>query len=248
MEAPNLQRRCNHVHPGPLTDEARNRAADGGGSDDRLVVGWYAENALKQKILKSSVDKVLGKGKFTASPFEPTATPVVVSSSISSEKATVEYWRLKRLREQFSGHAIWVRSSILSSSQVSYLCEGFDTPSDEVFFVKEFRDDSLTTKSTREEYARAAILNHLNQSRQSGRNEDVIWTSPPEKDFANKILSGIALYNISGHQGALEAVRHKITNALNDGNLPIEQNENVMAILNCNKYLKNTTFDVERAL
>ncbi|KAM0814775.1 hypothetical protein AB5N19_00566 [Seiridium cardinale] len=113
MEAPNLQRRCNHVHPGPLTDEARNRAADGGGSDDRLVVGWYAENALKQKILKSSVDKVLGKGKFTASPFEPTATPVVVSSLISSEKATVEYWRLKRLRGQFSGHAIWVRSSIL---------------------------------------------------------------------------------------------------------------------------------------
>ncbi|KAK9785913.1 hypothetical protein SCARD494_11582 [Seiridium cardinale] len=175
MEAPNLQRRCNHVHPGPLTDEARNRAADRGGSDDLLAVGW-------------------------------------------------------------------------SSSQVSYLCEGFDTPSDEVFFVKEFRDDSLTTKSTREEYARAAILNHLNQSRQSGRNEDVIWTFPPEKDFANEILSGIALYNISGHRGALEAVRHKITNALNDGNLPIEQNENVMAILNWNKYLKNTTFGVERAL
>ncbi|KAK6075042.1 hypothetical protein SCUP515_06093 [Seiridium cupressi] len=131
---------------------------------------------------------------------------------------------------------------------VSYLCEGFDTPSDEVFFLKEFRDDSLTTKSTREEYARAAILNHLNQSRQSGCNEDVIWTFPPEKDFADEILSGIALYNISGHRGALEAVRHKTTNALNDGHLPIEQNENVMAILNWHKYLKNTTFDVEMAL
>ncbi|KAK9417664.1 hypothetical protein SUNI508_01421 [Seiridium unicorne] len=134
------------------------------------------------------------------------------------------------------------------SSLVSYLCGGFDTPSDEVFFLKEFRDDSSTTKSTREEYARAAILNHLNQSRQSGRNEDVIWTFPPEKDFANEILSGIALYNISGHRGALEAVRHKTTNALNDGHLPIEQNENVRAILNWHKYLKNTTFDVERAL